>query len=141
MLRCSHDLSQGCAGIRFRECRSAVAAGINLMLWHDVTAGICQLQASQASWACGLHSSIASASSLTLARVPLQALSPTGRCQTFDSAADGYGRGEAIVASIMHGSRAERIQHGALALACGSAVNQDGRSSSLTAPNGPSQQV
>ena len=77
----------------------------------------------------------------SLARVLLQALSPTGRCQTFDSAADGYGRGEAIVASVLHGSRAEHLQHGALAMVCGSAVNQDGRSSSLTAPNGPSQQV
>ena len=88
-----------------------------------------------------MQSSIVNGSWETLAGVLLQALSPTGRCQTFDSAADGYGRGEAIVASVLHGSRAENVQHGALAMACGSAVNQDGRSSSLTAPNGPSQQV
>jgi hypothetical protein len=31
-------------GIAARESDAAVAAGINLMLWHEVTAGICQLQ-------------------------------------------------------------------------------------------------
>lgn len=33
------------AGIAAGEADAAVAAGINLMLWHEVTAGICQLQA------------------------------------------------------------------------------------------------
>ena len=33
------------AGITGGECQSALAAGINLMLWHDIMAGICQLQA------------------------------------------------------------------------------------------------
>jgi len=69
-----------------------------------------------------------------------QALSSVGRCQTFDAAADGYGRGEAIVAMVLHSAAAGPPQP-ALALMCGSAVNQDGRSSSLTSPNGPSQQV
>jgi hypothetical protein len=32
------------SGIAAREADAAVAAGINLMLWHEVTAGICQLQ-------------------------------------------------------------------------------------------------
>lgn len=34
------------AGIVGGECSAALAGGINMMLWHDVTAGICQLQAS-----------------------------------------------------------------------------------------------
>ncbi len=63
-----------------------------------------------------------------------------GRCKTFDAAADGYGRGEAIVAMVLHSAAAGPPQP-TLALMCGSAVNQDGRSSSLTSPNGPSQQV
>ncbi len=33
------------AGIAALEADAAVAAGLNLMLWHEVTAGICQLQA------------------------------------------------------------------------------------------------
>jgi hypothetical protein len=32
------------AGILGRECAAALAGGINIMLWHDVTSGICQLQ-------------------------------------------------------------------------------------------------
>ncbi len=32
------------AGIIGGECAAALAGGINMMLWHDVTAGICQLQ-------------------------------------------------------------------------------------------------
>ena len=32
------------AGILGGECAAALAAGINIMLWHDVTAGICALQ-------------------------------------------------------------------------------------------------
>ena len=93
------------------------------MVWHEVTVGICQLQA----------------------------LSPVGRCQSFDAAADGYGRGEGFAAVVLtqHGiagrtAKAAAAAGGAspiLAHLRGSAVNQDGRSSSLTAPNGPSQQV
>ncbi len=73
---------------------------------------------------------------------PMQALSPVGRCKSFEASADGYGRGEGFNAIIM---QAAGLRSGAggptLALIQGSAVNQDGRSSSLTAPNGPAQQV
>ena len=85
----------------------------------------------------------------------LQALSPVGRCRTFDASADGYGRGEAVAILILatdvnislslknHEPRSSFPQHSGhpLALICGSAINQDGRSSSLTAPNGPAQKV
>ncbi|KAK9834736.1 hypothetical protein WJX74_008822 [Apatococcus lobatus] len=102
-------------GILGQEETHALAAGINLMLWHDVTSGICQLQA----------------------------LSRVGRCQTFEAAADGYGRGEGI-AVLLLGSvdvRQDTDQGSTMAILRGSAVNQDGRSSSLTAPNGPSQKA
>ena len=69
----------------------------------------------------------------------MQALSPVGRCQTFEASADGYGRGEGFTAVVMR--QAGTAADGVLAIVRGSAVNQDGRSSSLTAPNGPSQQV
>ena len=69
-----------------------------------------------------------------------QALSPVGRCKSFEASADGYGRGEGFNAIVM---QAAGLSGGDLTLALiqGSAVNQDGRSSSLTAPNGPAQQV
>lgn len=66
----------------------------------------------------------------------MQALSPVGRCKTFDVSGDGYGRGEGCAVAVL-----QHVDDLAAALAyvhC-TVVNQDGRSSSLTAPNGPSQ--
>ncbi|KAK9837058.1 hypothetical protein WJX84_003543 [Apatococcus fuscideae] len=60
-------------GLMNGEAKAALAGGTNAMLLADTTAGICQLQA----------------------------LSPVGRCQSFDAAADGYGRGEGFAAIIM----------------------------------------
>ena len=93
---------------------AAVAGGINIMLEASTTAGICQLQA----------------------------LSPVGRCRSFDASGDGYGRGEGFVAAVMqrHDPAAARRHSASICgLLLGSAVNQAGRSSGLTAPNGPSQ--
>ena len=59
-----------------------------------------------------------------------------GRCLTFDSSANGFGRGEGC-SSVFLSPTDEEME---LATLLGSAVNQDGRSASLTAPNGPSQQ-
>jgi hypothetical protein len=65
-----------------------------------------------------------------------QALSPVGRCKSFDASGDGYGRGEGFAAALLTQARPGQL---ALAVVRASAVNQDGQSSGLTAPNGPSQ--
>src|SRR4051812_26642398 len=67
-----------------------------------------------------------------------QALSPVGRCKTFDSSADGYGRGEGFATAVL-APLTSLLASRPMALIRGSAVNQDGRSSGLTAPNGPAQ--
>ena len=71
-----------------------------------------------------------------------KALSPLGRCASFDISADGYCRGEgagAIILKRLTDAKADgdRI----LAVIRGTAVNQDGRSVSLTAPNGLAQEA
>ncbi len=73
-----------------------------------------------------------------LAVCKLLALSPEGRCRTFDVAANGYGRSEAcaIVAIAAMETTSDATF---MAVLVSSAINQDGRSSSLTAPSGPSQ--
>jgi 3-oxoacyl-(acyl-carrier-protein) synthase len=61
-------------------------------------------------------------------------LSPNRRSYSFDKGADGYARGEACGAAVLHTSAVLYE-----AEICGSAVQQDGRSASLTAPNGVAQ--
>ncbi len=51
----------------------------------------------------------------------LQALSPVGRCKTFDEAADGYGRGEGVVVLLL---RPLQGTTASIAIIRGSAANQ-----------------
>jgi acyl transferase domain-containing protein len=102
-----------CQGLRNRECRLALAGGINVILSPQLF------------------------SALSRARM----LAADGKCKTFDAAADGFVRGEGcgvivikrLEDAVIDGDRI-------LTLIRGSAVNQDGPSSGLTAPNGPSQE-
>ncbi|SIO84431.1 SDR family NAD(P)-dependent oxidoreductase [Nocardiopsis sp. JB363] len=63
-------------------------------------------------------------------------LSPTGRCRTFDQAADGYVRGEGVAAVLLKPLRRALADgdhiHGVIR---GSAVNHGGRVNTLTTPN------
>ena len=67
--------------------------------------------------------------------------SASGRCRTFDAAADGFVRGEGggiVVLKRLTEARADgdRIR----AVIRGSAVNQNGAAAGLTVPNGPAQE-
>ncbi|MEV0330428.1 beta-ketoacyl synthase N-terminal-like domain-containing protein, partial [Micromonospora echinospora] len=102
-----------CRSLRSGESDLALAAGVNLMIIPE--------------------------SHIFLSRA--RALSPDGRCKTFDAAADGYGRGEGCgVVVLKRLSDAQRDGDRVLAVVRGSAVNHDGPSSGLTVPNGLAQQ-
>lgn len=71
----------------------------------------------------------------------LQALSPDGRCKTFDERADGYVRSEGCGMIVLKRlSDAVRDGDRVYAVIRGTAVNHDGASSGLTVPNGLAQQ-
>ncbi|WP_329101434.1 type I polyketide synthase [Micromonospora sp. NBC_01699] len=102
-----------CRSLRSGESNLALAGGVHLVLTPEGT--------------------------IYLSRA--KALSPDGRCKTFDASADGYGRGEGCgVVVLKRLSDARRDGDRVLAVIRGSAVNHDGPSSGLTVPNGLAQQ-
>ncbi|GAB1545335.1 hypothetical protein NUACC21_80110 [Scytonema sp. NUACC21] len=103
-----------CESLRRKECDMALAGGVHLVLSPEATIFLCQTHA----------------------------LSPDGRCKTFDATADGYGRGEGCgVLVLKRLSDAVAQEDNILALIRGSAVNHDGSSNGLTVPNGLAQQA
>jgi acyl transferase domain-containing protein/nucleoside-diphosphate-sugar epimerase/acyl carrier protein len=92
-----------------------------------------------AAVAAGVHLILDGESSRYLAG--LGALSPTGRCHTFDAAADGYVRADGCAAVVLKRLEdAERDGDPILAVVRGTATNHDGRSSGLTVPSGRAQE-
>ncbi|WP_375772900.1 SDR family NAD(P)-dependent oxidoreductase [Archangium gephyra] len=107
-------LHQACVSLRNGESELALAGGVNLILSPE--------------------------SSYVLGQ--LKALSPDGRCKTFDARANGYVRGEGCgIVVLKRLSDAQRDGDHVWALVRGSAINQDGRSAGLTAPNMLAQQA
>jgi len=100
--------------LRNRECDLALSGGVNLMLAPEVTIGLCRMRA----------------------------MTPDGRCKTFDARADGYVRGEGCGIVVLK-RLADAMTDGdrIYAVIRGSAVNHDGRSNGLTAPNGSAQKT
>jgi len=99
--------------LRAGDCDLALASAVNLILSPDMQVGLSRLNA----------------------------LSPDGRCKTFDASADGYARGEGCAGVVL-----KRLQDAladgdpVLAVIRGTAMNHDGASNGLTAPNGAAQQ-
>ncbi len=107
-------LHQACVSLRSGESDLALAGGVNLILSPE--------------------------SSYVLGQ--LKALSPDGRCKTFDARANGYVRGEGCGMVVLKRlTDAQRDGDHVWALVRGSAINQDGRSAGLTAPNMLAQQA
>ncbi|NEO42201.1 MAG: acyltransferase domain-containing protein [Moorea sp. SIOASIH] len=99
---------QACQSLRQGESNLAIAGGVQLILSPQVTTALSRLKA----------------------------LSPDGRCKTFDAAADGYGRGEGCgIVVLKRLSDALKDGDKIWAVIRGSAVNHDGASSGLTVPN------
>src|SRR5579883_1428433 len=103
-----------CQSLRAQECNMALAGGVHLILFPEVT------------------------ENLSTAHM----LAPDGRCKAFDARADGFVRGEGCGLIVLK-RLTDALNDGdpILALIRGSAVNHDGHSSGLTVPNGPAQQV
>jgi acyl transferase domain-containing protein/acyl carrier protein len=99
--------------LRRRECRLALAGGVNMML--------------------------SPFNHIVFSRARM--LSPDGRCKAFDESANGYGRSEgAGLLVLKRVSDALADRDNILALIRGGAVNHAGASGGLTVPNGPAQQ-
>lgn len=105
-------LHQAVRSIQLGECATALVGGANLLLAPETL--------------------------INTAR--LGVLSPDGRCKTFDTDADGYVKGEGIVAVLLKPlSRAVADKDTIHAVVAGSAVNHGGRSNSMTAPSPEAQ--
>lgn len=101
-----------CQSLRRGDCDYALVAAVNLVLSDVVSSAID---------ASGLWSA-------------------TGRCRSFDDAADGFVRGEgAAVLVLRRASDAARDGDPVRSLILGAASGQDGRGNGIAAPNAPAQ--
>lgn len=102
-----------CQSLKNREIDYALAGGVNVLLMPESNITLCKAKA----------------------------LSPSGQCKTFDTAADGFARGEGCgVILLKRLSDAIRDKDSILAVIKASAINSDGKSAGLTVPNGKSQE-
>ena len=103
-----------CQSLRTGESDVALAGGVSLILAPEHLIGICQMAA----------------------------LSPDGRCKTFDASADGFGQGEGCgMIAMKRLSDAQAEGDNVLAVVRGSAANHDGQARTVTTPSGPAQRA
>ncbi|MBU1169057.1 MAG: SDR family NAD(P)-dependent oxidoreductase [Proteobacteria bacterium] len=103
---------QACQSLRNKECDTALAAGVNLIL--NPAPHIAMEQAGM--------------------------LSKTGRCYAFDQRANGMTPGEAVTVIVLKRlSRALEQKDPIYAVIRGSGINYDGKTNGITAPSGVAQ--
>jgi acyl transferase domain-containing protein/acyl carrier protein len=101
-----------CESLRQGKAKLALAGGVNVILAPEITISLCKIGA----------------------------LSPDGRCKTFDATANGYVRSEGcgvVVLKRLEDALSDRDR--ILATILASSINHDGRSSGLTVPKGTAQ--
>ncbi|MCA9127817.1 MAG: SDR family NAD(P)-dependent oxidoreductase, partial [Planctomycetales bacterium] len=97
-----------CQALRAGECEAALVAGVNLLLAPDPFIYLSKLKV----------------------------LSADGTCKAFDAKANGYVRGEGVLAVVIQLDRGKEIAaHTRYATVSGSAMNHDGDTSGMTAPS------
>ncbi|OCL02964.1 putative polyketide synthase [Glonium stellatum] len=107
-------LHEACRALHSGDCTGAIVAGTSLIMGPTTTAA------------------------MTLEGV----LSPNGSCKSFDSAADGFARGEAIVSVyVKRLDDAIRDENPIRAIIRNTGTNSDGRSQGLMAPNGKAHEA
>ena len=107
-------LHEACRALQSGDCTSAIVAGTNLILGPTTTAAMTQE---------GI-------------------LSCEGSCKTFDAAADGFARGEAITAVyIKLLDDALKDRNPIRAVVRNTGTNSDGKSASILSPNGKSHEL
>ncbi len=101
-----------CEALRSGQVEIALAGGVSILCTED------------------MHIALSSAGML----------SPTGRCRTFDDAADGFVPGEAVAAVVLKPlARALADDDFIYGVIAGSGINQDGKTNGITASSAPSQ--
>lgn len=112
---CSSSLvaiNRAVSALQNGECSLAIASGVSIILNPDIFVITSQLGA----------------------------LSPDGRCKTFDKSANGFVKGEGVAAILLKPlSEAQKDGDHIYAVIAGSAVNHGGKAQSLTAPNAEAQ--
>ncbi len=103
-----------CQSLRSGDCDMAIVGGVNVILSPETLISF-------SKW--GM-------------------MSPSGRCRTFDAAADGFVRSEGCGAVVLK-RLSDALAHNdnILAVIRGVAANQDGPSSGISVPNGPAQEA
>jgi acyl transferase domain-containing protein len=105
-------LHLACESLKRGECKAAVVAASNVILDPELNIALCQAGA----------------------------LSPSGHCASFDESADGYTRGEGVLAVVLMPLREAQSQgHPILGIVKASSMNHGGPGSGLTIPNGEAQ--
>ncbi|KAF4231532.1 hypothetical protein CNMCM8980_005228 [Aspergillus fumigatiaffinis] len=106
-------LHEACQALYSGECSSALVAGTNLILTPTMTTSMSDNMV----------------------------ISPSGVCRTFDAAADGYGRGEAVNAIYIKPlAAALRDKDPIRAVIRSTAINCDGKTPSITTPGSEAQE-